>query len=147
MVAAINQLHAGVYAGEDGPLPERVSVTESGRVYPVVAPAPRRMPVRTRVVELEGDYAGWRATVRTNAPFANFLKLASLGNTDDGAAVLSGLAEIYGLLPRLVLDWNFVDEDGEPLPCNREGFAQLPADLMVLLVSAVNGAGDDAPKA
>lgn len=109
-------------------------------------PTGRRLPIKTRLVELDGEYAGWTATVRTNAPFSNFLKLAALGESD-GREVLTALGELYALLPKLVFSWNFVDEEGQPLPCNAAGFAQLPADLMVQLISAVNGsAGDDGPK-
>ncbi len=141
MVTAMNQLHAGGWAGDD----EQVSVTGDGRVYPVAPVPPRRMPIKTRVVELDGDYAGWRATVRTNAPFANFLRLSQLSG-EDNAATVKALGEVYAMLPKLVHGWNFVDEDGEPLPCNAEGFAQLPTDLVLALVGAIGNAGADDPK-
>jgi len=123
-----------------------ITATEDGRVLTAPRPpAVRRMPIKTATVDLGGEYAGWTATVRTNAPFSNFLALTRL-NADDGQAALRALGEIYDLLPALVLAWNFVDEDGRPLPCDREGFAHLPADLMVALIGAVNGAGADDPK-
>jgi hypothetical protein len=131
-----------VWVGDKEP---PITVTEDGRVVAVQPPPPRRMPIKTRTVELTGDYAGWSATVRTNAPFSNFLQLSQLTG-DDGQAALKALAEIYRLLPKLIFAWNFVDEEGTPLPCNAEGFAQLPAELLVMLIDAVNGAGADDPK-
>lgn len=142
----MNQLHAGAWSTEEDHAPDLVlTATDDGRVLTARRPEPRRMPIKTRTVELDGDYAGWSATVRTNAPFSNFLQLSQLSG-DDGQAALKALAEIYSLLPKLIFGWNFVDEEGEPLPCNAEGFAQLPADLLVQLISAVNGAGADDPK-
>ena len=131
MASQMETLHAGVWAGD-------LPMTNGHGTA-------RRLPIKTRTVELDGDYAGWTATVRTNAPFSHFLKLASLTN-DDGQAALAALAEIYGLLPKLIFAWNFVDEEGQPLPCNETGFAALPADLMVQLIAAINQGGDDGPK-
>lgn len=147
MVATTRDAHAALWVGDDDP----VTVTEDGRVVrpqAVAPPPPRRMPVRTATVELDGDYAGWRATVRTNAPFANFLRLSQLG-AGDGQEMMAALGEVYALLPKLVMGWNFVDEDGAPLPCNAEGFAQLPGDLMLKLITAAGSAanmGADDPK-
>jgi len=118
-----------------------VTASEDGRVLTAPRPLPRKMPIKTATVDIGGEYAGWTATVRTNAPFSNFLALARLSDGTDGQAAMRALGQIYDLLPKLILAWNFVDEAGAPLPCDREGFAQLPADLMVALIGAVNGAG------
>lgn len=104
---------------------------------------PRRLPVRSKRVVLAGEYDGWEATVRTNAPLGLFLKLAQLGQTDDSNATMAALSELVNVLPSLVLDWNFVDEDGQPLPCTRAGIERLPTDLLMALVGALSSATGD----
>jgi hypothetical protein len=124
-----------------------VTASEDGRVLTAPRPLPRRMPIKTKTVDVGGDYAGWTATIRTNAPFSTFISMARLAD-GDGQAPIRALAELYDILPRVVIAWNFVDEEGEPLPCDREGFAHLPAELIMALVNAVNepAAGADDPK-
>lgn len=102
--------------------------------------APRRLPVRHKMVYLTGEYVGWTAMIRTNAPVSLFLKLAQMGQQEDGTATLQALAELINVLPSLVIDWNFVDELGEALPCNRAGMERLPTDLLMELVGALGNA-------
>lgn len=72
--------------------------------------AQRRMPVRTATVELAGDFEGWTATMRVNPKMRTLDDLRSGDDVRLRAAVAS-----------LVVDWNFVDEEGEPLPAARDG--------------------------
>jgi hypothetical protein len=66
----------------------------------------RRMPMRIRRVELEGDYAGWWIDVRINA------HVGILEEID----VVKRPAELYELLREIFPgDSNFVDDVGEPI--------------------------------
>lgn len=103
----------------------------------------RRMPVKTRRVELTGEYEGWWAVVRTNAPFSLFVGLASVGDAD-GTGALTAMVSVYENLAKIVLDWNFVDEDGEPLPCDKRGFEAIGGDLLSALLGAVGQAREEA---
>lgn len=64
----------------------------------------RKAPVKSALLELHGDYEGWHFKARTNPKLKSFSLIAS-GNVDK---IREGLAQI-------VLEWDFVDEDGAPL--------------------------------
>lgn len=111
---------------------------------PSAPPTPiRRMPVKTRRVDLDGEFEGWWAVLRTNAPFGLFLALSELqGAGEDGVQAFAALAD---LLPKLITEWNFVDEAGEPIPCDKDGMRRIPTDLLMSLVGKLGG-GDAVPK-
>lgn len=69
----------------------------------------RKMPVKTRQIELDGDFAGWEFTARTNPSIAVLEKLQS-----------GKFGMICEALGETVLAWNFVDEEGEALPSPAE---------------------------
>lgn len=102
----------------------------------------RRMPVKTRRVDLDGEYEGWWAVLRVNAPFGLFLALSELQSGEDGVQAFAALAD---LLPKLITEWNFVDEAGEPIPCDKDGMRRIPTDLLMSLVGKLGG-GDAVPK-
>jgi len=78
----------------------------------------RKMPVVTRKIEIsEGPYAGWWVEMRTNPPMRVI---------DD--LVLSMDAAEFA---KLVVAWNFVDEDGAPLTA--EQIFEIPPDLFKVL--------------
>lgn len=137
-----------MYDYEDNVVGEVPEVT---RLVVATAPQPapiRRMPVKTRRVDLDGDYEGWWARVRTNAPFGLFLKLTNMGGDlgEDGTRAANAMGELLALLPQLVSEWNFVDPDGAPLPCDAAGMQQLPMELINALFAAIS-AGETVPKA
>ena len=80
-----------------------------------------KMPIRTRRVEMDGDYAGFWADVRINVPLAS---LEALSNSDD----------IYPTMATIVRDWNFVDEAGRSIPLDVNGLRNsVPLDLFRML--------------
>jgi hypothetical protein len=109
-------------------------------VKPRLAIAPRAAPVRTAEVVLDGDYEGWRAVVRTNHRFGVLLDMES-GDTE----------RVVAALAKIVLEWNFVDEEGEPLPQPADGgIGQCDADALKRLMEQVGAlfqAGGAVPKA
>lgn len=90
----------------------------------------RRMPIKTAVVRLDGDYEGWEATIRTNAPIYLFQREIASGDADRVAAALS----------RIILLWNFVDDEGEPLPLEAASIGLLGADLLQMLAEKLGEA-------
>ena len=86
-----------------------------------------RTAVRTARLELGGDYEGWFATLRVNPPLSIWDDFSS----GDAARYDSALAA-------LVIDWNFVDDQGEPLPLPKDGldWAAAPFDLKLALTNA-----------
>lgn len=105
---------------------------------------PRRMPIKTKRIDLDGDYAGWHATVRSNAPLGVFLGLTQVDTSGNG---LAALGEVINSLPALVLAWNFVDEDGDAIPVTVAGCRKLPLDLLqALLGGLLSGEESTVPK-
>ena len=86
-----------------------------------------RTAVRTAEIDLGGDYDGWRVTMRLNPSTAVW---------DDFS---SGDTERYdSALAVLILDWNFVDDNGNPLPLPSEGldWSIAPFDLKLVVTNA-----------
>jgi hypothetical protein len=100
----------------------------------------RRAPVKEATLTLAGDYEGWTCRVRTNPRFGVFDDLSS----GDFARIGSALASICR-------EWDFVDEDGEPLAQpGAGGVADLTSDLMAELMRVYTvhlSAATDLPKA
>lgn len=81
------------------------------------------MPVRSERIVLADDFEGFELTVRTNPPLRVINLLAS-----------QEIGDLILALSEIILDWNFVDEEGEPLPPpSQETIAELPMDLVVLI--------------
>jgi len=90
--------------------------------------AKRKMPIKTAEIKLEGDWEGWNFTARTNPTLGTFADAAS-GDFDRMAAALSAM----------VTGWDFVDEEGNPLPQPKEEGATslLPLDLTSTVISSI----------
>lgn len=71
----------------------------------IMAQEIRKMPVRSREINLNSDFEGWQFTARTNMP---------LGVLED--LVSGDYGKIRSALAGVVLGWNFVDENGKELP-------------------------------
>lgn len=89
-----------------------------------------KMPIKTKEIELTGEWQGWCLTVRRNAPLDVVLRLQGLAS-DEGS-----LAGLIATLPDIIVRWNFVDEDGAPLPLTAEGCRQLPLNLFRAVMEA-----------
>jgi hypothetical protein len=64
------------------------------------------MPVRTVRVELEGDYSHFSLVMRSNPPLRVFTGIQA--NQD--------FATLRDIMHELIIDWDFVDENGSALP-------------------------------
>jgi hypothetical protein len=92
------------------------------------APPPRRQPIRTARLTFDdvadGLYAGWEATVRLN-PTTRQLRAWQQAE---------GVEANLDTFARFVVAWNFVGEDGEPIPINGDGLQDVPDDLFSALI-------------
>jgi hypothetical protein len=86
-----------------------------------------RTAVRTVEIALDGDYEGWSASMRINPPMRIMDELRS----GDIPRYRAALAEVISA-------WNFVDDEGRPLPLPKDGIEwdALPFDLESRLVLA-----------
>jgi hypothetical protein len=87
----------------------------------------RKLPVRTRDIQLKAPWEGWNFTARMNPPVCVFEDITS----GEFARIVDGMALV-------ILGWNFVDDNGEPLPApTRTTISNnVPIDL---LTAAANG--------
>jgi hypothetical protein len=84
------------------------------------------MPIKTAVITLDDiGYAGWQAELRLNVRARTYDDFLS----QDRERFWAAFADI-------VRDWNFHDEDGDPLPLPRDGLGprDLPIDVLNTLV-------------
>ena len=86
-----------------------------------------RTAIRLATIELSGDYEGWHATMRVNPPVRVWEDFASGEDERFSNALMS-----------LVSEWNFVDDEGQPLPLPKDGldWNQAPFDLKLRLTNA-----------
>lgn len=84
------------------------------------------MPIRTAVITFDDiGYPGWQAELRLNVRARTYDDFLS----QDREAFWTAFSSI-------VRDWNFHDEDGDPLPLPRDGLGprDLPIDILNTLV-------------
>ncbi len=96
----------------------------------------RKAVIKTRQVVLAGDWwDGWAFTVKTNP------------NMEVVADLLSGnLDRMMEAAGRVIVAWDFVDENGDPLPQPAEGgIKKLPTDLFQAIAAAAGNAPFETP--
>jgi hypothetical protein len=95
----------------------------------------RKAVIKTRKIELDGEWEGWWFICRTNPPMSSIADLLS-GNIDRMIESCKGI----------IKEWNFVDEEGNPLPPPQDGGVELvPSDLFQALSNAAGSAPFQAP--
>lgn len=109
----------------------------------------RTMPVRSETIALDAyeDYGGWWLRVRTNprsGPFFELWEPFQALDMDDPKDQSRGVPLMRQMIDLVLLEWNFVDEDGEPMPLAAEN---LPVDLVNVVFGEVMGAVGQAPLA
>ena len=99
----------------------------------------RKLPVRTTRVDLDGDYAGYWATMRLN-PRRSTIDGLSSGETRPACEALA----------KLIVAWNVTDEEGRPLEVTPDEVYDLPDEMLAIVIrkylDAVRAA-TDLPKA
>ena len=88
----------------------------------------RRLVIRTRDLELTGDFVGWRFTARMNPTLYTLAELSS-----------KEFERIIAAMTQIVRAWNFVDEEGKDMPApSEESVGQLPTDLLNAMIARYN---------
>jgi hypothetical protein len=87
----------------------------------------RRMPVRTSDIEMDAPYDGWEATVRINMPVKEYDRMFDPETR-------------YEAMGEAIIRWNFVDDDGDPIPPNADGVQELGFDLLRMLLEKIDKA-------
>ena len=105
----------------------------------------KTMPLRAEVVSLDGEWEGWNVTIRKNASFGQLVDQWTELDKADVQEPKAMLKPMYDLLALLVVDWDYVDSNGDPLPPNMEGFKALPYDLLVITIRAARKAAMQLP--
>lgn len=85
----------------------------------------RALPIHYEDIELEDEFAGWKARVRTNPRYSTI-------------EALSDPLRVYDAFPQIVASWNFVDEEGVEIPLTPDGFKVMPVDLGLALIQKWN---------
>jgi len=86
----------------------------------------KSMPIKTTTIALdEIGYDGWSADLRLNVRARTY-----------DAFISQDRDEFWAAFSEIVVRWNLVDEDGQPLPLPRDGLGprDLPIDILNTLV-------------
>lgn len=108
----------------------------------------RKMPIKTATVNLEGEYEGWWFKYRTNprlGPLTEALKKVQQADEDDPQSSAVAIDGMYETMEVVLVDWNFVDEDGAELTPDITGLKALPSELIALMFEPVNKGVQQAP--
>jgi hypothetical protein len=85
----------------------------------------RKLMIKTKELELTGEWLEWQCTVRTNPPISIFSDIAS----GDFTRIVQALAKI-------IKGWNFVDENGDALsPPDFDTINELPLELVTAVAN------------
>ena len=88
----------------------------------------RTMPVKTVTLDFTEDgYPGFTCKRRLNLPYGLVRRSLEPGSEEESRQVL---LEVFP-------EWDFVDEDGEPIPHTVEAFDLLPEELVRAMVTRV----------
>ena len=98
----------------------------------------RTLPVKTVRIALDGDYEGWWAEFRTNPPVGPLIDAMSAFQSADVNKIDTILPPLIDMLEQVIFKWNFVDEKGNELPCDKAGMRRLPLDLLMMLGNKVS---------
>lgn len=99
----------------------------------------RRAPIKKVTLTLDGEgYEGWKFEARTNPPWG---VIEDLYDADDLRTVREALSSV-------ILSWNFVDEDGNPIPApaeDKESLRKVPSDLIQAVLTVYQRAVTETP--
>lgn len=97
-----------------------------------------RLPDRPAVLAFEsGPYKGLELRVRLNIPLSLYFDLFQLVESKK-ADEIEEAARQFG--EDVLMDWNFLDHNGEPIPANGEGMLRLDARSIGVVIGKFLGA-------
>jgi len=101
----------------------------------------RKLPVKTKQIDLDGDYEGWWFKIYTNPPSGVLIEsVEALEKIDKDTKLSIVLPPIYSFLQLVILEWNFVDGKGKDLSISVDSFKKLPIELIMNLTVKAQGA-------
>ena len=87
-----------------------------------------RLSKKIKEFDFSDLYSGWKAKIWVNPPLWQFERLQS-----------GMIKEIYEAIHNLVVSWNFLDEEGNPLENNIETIRKkMPTDLLLRIIEVVS---------
>lgn len=100
-----------------------------------------KIPIKTKRIELDGDYDGGWVDIRVNPPAGELLDYVSvISGSQEQGDMEKLVPPIYGFLGMTIQSWNFTDVKDKDLPCDMKGLKLLPVDLLVLLTTKIQEA-------
>lgn len=94
----------------------------------------RKLPIKTKQINLDGDYQGWWFKIHTNPPSGVLMDcIEALEKVGGDTKISIAMPSIYSLLQLTILEWNFVDVKGRDLPITVDSFRKLPIELVMNL--------------
>jgi hypothetical protein len=72
-------------------------------------------------------------------------RLQQLDERSDAAAIAARLRELFAPLARVLVEWNLLDDDDQPVPANLEGLLTQDLDFLTKLMTAFGTAMTQAP--
>lgn len=88
-------------------------------------PELRAQPREIARLELAEPFAGWWADIDADLELGALADLAS-----------QDVARIVAALSTMIVEWNFVGKDGQPLPCDATGLRKVGKALLAALLAA-----------
>ena len=93
---------------------------------------------------LPAPYEGEWIKMRQDAPMGDLLALMSL----DEEKAREGLGIAVSVMPRLIVEWSFTDDEDQPLPVTEASVRLVPTTLWVAITEALlEGMASVNPKA
>lgn len=117
-----------VDGAETSPPPGKEGPTGGSATDAVPTPIRRATPVETRWIQIVAPgefFDGWKFLARLNPPMTAVADVMSF----NGDRMIRGATEI-------IKDSDFVDEEGEPIPCTLEGIGKLVSPLLNAAIRA-----------
>jgi hypothetical protein len=90
-----------------------------------------KLPNRVLTMELE-EYEGSEVKCRLDIKMKTFFELQELANAESTETIMKAY-EIFG--DEILIEWNFEQEDGTPLPANGKGMHELSPQISMSLLS------------
>jgi len=101
----------------------------------------RKLPVKTKRIDLDGDYLDWWFVIQTNPPSGVLIdSIEALEGVGTNTKLSIAMPPIYTLLQLAISEWNFVDTKGKALPVSIDSLKKLPIDLIMSLAIKVQEA-------
>lgn len=91
--------------------------------------------IKIELIKLDDYYERWEFTARVNPPLWVVMDISS-----------GAIDRIVPALAKMIKEWNFIDEEGNPVECSEDGLKQLSIDLVMKVAAAFSDKVGNAEK-